>query len=242
MHIYSINLSMPLDQKPALEDLHPSIWRASQLARSSTRCVDTGHAVLRPHLPGGGWPTASLTEVLGVSGVGELRLLKPVFEHAGKRRIAIIQPPYVPNAIALTAMGLRPEQLVWVQPKRAADALWAAEQVLRGGGFSNVLLWQVHARNEALRRLNLAAAEHDGLFFLFRPLSAAQDPSPAPLRISVRAQPGGVQVEFLKRRGPSKEAGVFLPLSPSFIKYHAPLDRAVPTEVAARGLRTQLVE
>ena len=32
------------DSIPAApESLHPSLWRASQLARSSTRCVNTGH-------------------------------------------------------------------------------------------------------------------------------------------------------------------------------------------------------
>ncbi|MGB9109261.1 MAG: cell division protein, partial [Telluria sp.] len=28
----------------APESLHPSLWRASQLARSHSRCIDTGHA------------------------------------------------------------------------------------------------------------------------------------------------------------------------------------------------------
>lgn len=55
---------MPTDNKLALEELHPSLWRASQLARSTTRCVDSGHRVLAGQLPGGGWPTGELTELL----------------------------------------------------------------------------------------------------------------------------------------------------------------------------------
>lgn len=233
---------MPHDNKPALEELHPALWRASQLARSSTRCVSTGHGALRMHLPGGGWPTASLTEILCVPGSGELRLLQPVFASTNKRRVALIQPPHEPNALALAAMGLQPSQVVWIQPKRSADALWAAETVLKGGGFAGVFLWQTNARNESLRRLNLASADHDGVFFLFRPLSAAQDPSPAPLRLAVRSAPNGIEVELIKRRGPNKPAVVFLPLSPSFVHQNAPVDRSTPTEVASRGLRPQLVE
>eukprot|EP01034_Spumella_vulgaris_P043588 gene43588-54149_t len=42
----------------APESLHPSLWLASQLAHSATRCVDTGYAALSAQLPGGGWRTS----------------------------------------------------------------------------------------------------------------------------------------------------------------------------------------
>jgi protein ImuA len=225
------------------ESIHPSIWRASQLARSSTRCVDTGFPVLSAQLPGGGWPASSLVELhLRQPGTGELRLLQPVLAGAGKRRVMMVQPPHIPNAIALAAMGLNPSQIVWIQPDRTADALWAAEQVLRNGGCHALLFWQSHIRSESLRRLNLAAAEGESLFFLFRPLAAAQDASPAPLRLAVHPVLGGVELEFLKRRGPRRETALFLPLSPFFVHRHAPLDRPLPAPAPARGLRTQLVE
>lgn len=38
------------------ETVHPSLWRASQLARSGLRTVDTGYAALSAELPGEGWP------------------------------------------------------------------------------------------------------------------------------------------------------------------------------------------
>lgn len=176
------------------------------------------------------------------SGAGELRLLKPVLAATGKRRVIMVQPPHAPNALALASMGLNPSQVIWVQPDRSADALWATEQILRAGGFAAVLLWQSHVRNESLRRLNLAAQEGESLFFLFRPLAAAQDASPAPLRIAIRPAQGGIQVEFLKRRGPNKESGLFLPLSPLFTPRHAPLDRPTSIPTTARSIRTELVE
>jgi len=48
----------------APEALHPSLWRASQLAHADTRCIDTGHATLSGQLPGGGWPGGTLVDLL----------------------------------------------------------------------------------------------------------------------------------------------------------------------------------
>jgi protein ImuA len=243
MGIQYCEIVMLPETRSTPESIHPSIWRASQLARSSTRCVDTGFPVLSAQLPGGGWPASSLVELhLRQPGTGELRLLQPVLAGAGKRRVMMVQPPHIPNAIALAAMGLNPSQIVWIQPDRTADALWAAEQVLRNGGCHALLFWQSHIRSESLRRLNLAAAEGESLFFLFRPLAAAQDASPAPLRLAVHPVLGGVELEFLKRRGPQRETALFLPLSPSFVHRHASVDRPLLTPAPARGLRTQLVE
>lgn len=234
---------MPFNNHSLPEDLHPSLWRASQLARSSTRVIQSGHPVLDRQLPGGGWPTGTMTELLcSQPGAGELRVLAPALRAAGKRRVVMIQPPHVPNALALVAMGLKPGQIVWVQPDRSSDALWAAEQVLRGAGAAVVMLWATHIRSENLRRLSLAALDTSGLFFLIRPLAAAQDASPAPLRLSVRPADAGVQLNVIKRRGPVKESGIFLPLSPSFTHRHAPVDRHSPNVVEARGIRTELVE
>lgn len=234
---------MPFDNLSPPEDIHPALWRASQLARAHTKCVDTGHPILSSQLPGGGWPTGSLIELLITqSGAGELRLLTPILAATGKRPVMLIQPPHAPNALALAAMGLHPSKVIWVQPDRSADALWATEQALRAGGFGAVLMWQSHVRAESLRRLNLAAQEGVSLFFMFRPLAAAQDASPAPLRIAIRPAQGGIQIEFLKRRGPNKESNLFLPLSPSFTPRHATLDRPISVPTTARSIRAELVD
>ncbi|MFC5550347.1 translesion DNA synthesis-associated protein ImuA [Massilia aerilata] len=234
---------MPRDNHPPPEEIHPSLWRASQLARSSSRCHSTGWAALDGQLPGGGWPISSLIELHTENqAVGAMRLLKPVLSSLGKKRVMLIQPPHVPNALALAAMGLDPAQVIWVQPEKTADALWAAEAVLRSGGMGAVLLWQTHARNESLRRLNLASQDGSALFYLFRPLASAQDASPAPLRLALRSAPGGVMVEFVKRKGPIREAGLLLPLSPSFVQSNAPLDRPTSSPAPARSVRAAMVE
>jgi len=196
------------------EALHPALWRASQLGRAVTRCVDTGHPALSMQLPGGGWPTGALTELLTQQpGIGELRLLAPALSKVAKRRIVMLEPPHAPQAIALAGLGLAPANLIWLRAKSTADTLWAAEQVLRSGSCGALLMWQAHARPEALRRLHLAAQAGETLCFVFRPVAAAQDASVAPLRLSLRPAPGGLDIGFVKRRGPSIDQTLFLPMT-----------------------------
>ena len=227
---------------PAPEALHPSLWRASQLAHSATRCVDTGHPTLSSQLPGGGWPTGTLIDLLlQQHGIGELRLLRPALASVARRRIVLLQPPHPPQALALAALGLAPSQLLWIRSSRSADALWAAEQVLRSGSCGALLFWPSHARGETLRRLHLAAQAGESLFFMLRPLAAAQDASPAPLRLSLRPAAGGMDIGFLKRRGPQRDAPLFLPFTPSLLQRHAPLDRPFPAPAPARSVQPELV-
>ncbi|MEJ7807069.1 MAG: translesion DNA synthesis-associated protein ImuA, partial [Telluria sp.] len=151
------------------ETLHPSLWRASQLARSTARCIETGHPTLSSQLPGGGWPTGTLIDLLPQQcGIGELRLLRPALLKVAARRIVLLQPPHAPQALALAAMGLAPSQLIWIRSSRSTDALWAAEQVLRSGSCGALLFWPGHARSETLRRLHLAAQSGETLFFMLR--------------------------------------------------------------------------
>jgi protein ImuA len=227
---------------PAPESLHPSLWLASQLAQATTRCVDTGFPSLSAQLPGGGWPSGTLVDLLlQQPGIGELRLLRPALHKVARRRIVLLQPPHPPQALALAALGLAPSQVVWVRTSRSTDALWAAEQVLRSGSVGALLFWPSHARGDTLRRLNLAAQSADTLFFMLRPLAAAQDASPAPLRLSLRPVAGGVEIGFVKRRGPQRDAPLFLPLAPSLLQRHAPVDRPLPAPAPARSVQPALV-
>lgn len=231
--------------------MHPSLWRASQLARSSSRCVDTGHAALSAQLPGGGWPTGALVDLLlQQPGIGEMRLLRPALAEVAARRIVLLQPPHPPQALALAALGVPPSQLIWLRTSRMADALWAAEQVLRSGSCGALLFWpgfdrQSQVRGDSLRRLHLAAQGGETLFFMMRPLASRQDASPAPLRLALRPQAGGLEIDFVKRRGPQRDAPLFLPLSSHLVQTqpqrHAPVDRPVTAPATARGLQSQLV-
>lgn len=219
------------------QSIHPSLWRGSQLARGAERCVDTGHAMLSAELPGGGWPRGTLIDLLiQQPGIGEVRLLQPVLAALHARPVVLLQPPHVPNALAVANWGVPPGNLHRIVTASVADALWAAEQILRAGTCGMLLFWQPQIRTDALRRLHLAAQAGDTVFFMMRPMTAAPHASPAPLRLGLTPAFDGVSVRFIKRRGPARDDPLFVPLSPSLFKSHrhAFVDRR-PSSVPVAG-------
>lgn len=222
---------LPVANATPPEDLHPALWRAHQLARPGCTVLASGHAELDTLLPGGGWPARVLTELLlPHPGIGELRLLAPVqaaLQQHGKRCLMWLDPPAVPCAWALSALGIDLRQLVVVHSRSgvrgrarrllpSADVLWALEQALRCGHLGAVLAWlPARLPADALRRLQLAAQAHDGPVFLLRDAELRTSPSPAPLRLLLGAAgPDLLRVTVLKRRGPPLSQPLTIGLPP----------------------------
>jgi len=183
---------------------HPGIWRGDQLAQAGADALPTGFAELDEQLPGGGWPRGALTEILiEREGIGELRLLLPALARASEQSgwQAWVAPPHVPYAPALAAAGVRLKQLLVAKPQSAADAWWTAEQALRSGACSAVLSWLSMPDERRMRRLQLGAESGRAWGVLFRSASAAQERSPAALRLRLEASANGLAVHILKRRG-----------------------------------------
>jgi protein ImuA len=223
---------MPL----SAESIHPSLWRASQLARGRGRVVDTGYPTLSAELPDGGWPLGALVDLLvQQAGVGEFRLLRPALGNVSERPIALLQPPHTPDALGLGYIGLPPEQLLHVKAKGTADALWSAEQILRAGSCGALIFWAQHVKASALRRLHLAAQAAETLFVMVGPLAAAQDSSPALLRLALRPAEDGLTVDIVKRRGPTLAAplSVVLQPTPVLLSRHGRIRRDSGLEVDA---------
>lgn len=127
----------------------PDVWRADQLASYRTMAHPTGHRLLDRELPDAGWPSRTLIELLPQqAGIGEMRLLQPALRRMSERTIALVQPPYSPQAAAWATEDFPIERMLWVNPRRSADALWAAEQILRNGTCGALLFWPAHIRNE----------------------------------------------------------------------------------------------
>lgn len=190
---------------------NPAIWRARALAQEQQRRTDksiaSGHALLDASLPDGGWPLGALTELLvDATGVGELSLLLPALRRvcAQSRGIALLGPPWLPQARSWQDAGLPLERLLLIEAT-GADLLWSAEQVLRSGECGAVLLWgQAAGRaldQRALQRLQLAAGSGNALCFLYRSCAAAANPSPAPLRLKLDSGNGELRIHCLKQRG-----------------------------------------
>lgn len=215
--------------------LHPQLWRASGLGSAASASIPTGHANLDAQLPGGGWPTGNLTELLvRALGVGELRLLAPALRRLAQsgKKILLLAPPQLPYGPALASLGLAPESFLVVRARQAADRLWALEQSLKSNRFGALLAWlDEPTRAEHIRRFQLAARQAQGPIFLFRPLAVQTQPSAAPLRLALlpRRYPG-LAVQLLKRRGPVQAEPILLNL-PLPHRALRPLQEA-PTEPA----------
>jgi hypothetical protein len=221
------------------------IRRGGALARVASASVPTGFPQLDAELPGGGWPTGVLTEILPAhEGIGELRILGHALASltdAGKQ-LAWIAPPYLPYAPALAAAGIDLAQILIVKVRSPADTLWAAEQALRSAACGAVLVWPREPMNYAvLRRLQLAAEKTCALAVFFRSPAAYRESSPAALRLALHTAAGGIAVRILKRRGAVCEEPVLIHLdgpyqtrSSRFLQSHA-VDRAVSAESSARS-------
>jgi protein ImuA len=186
------------------------VWRGSELARAGHEaCVPSGFAALDAELPGGGWPTRALSELLlPQPGACEWRLLGPALRRLlappvqaarppGRSRrpraagaaanakaahlpqLLLINPPWTPHLPGLAEHGIAPQQLVWIAPASHAQALWAAEQAIKADVAAAVLAWLPEARPEQIRRLQAAALGARAPVFVLRPAAQAQSQSSA---------------------------------------------------------------
>jgi len=221
----------------ALDELlqQPGIWRGREKTlQTGLDHVGTGFAELDLALPGNGWPLGALTEVLHAQpGIGELRLLMPALARLSRqgRWIALIAPPYIPYAPALTTYGVDLSRVLLVHPKTATDNLWAVEQALRAGTCGAVLAWSASADDKTLRRLQLAAEAGKSWGILFRPSAQADLTSPAALRLELSARDGRTAVRLLKCRGGPSQIELLLDLDrrqPAALPKTAPAPAAPP--------------
>ncbi|NVK42907.1 MAG: translesion DNA synthesis-associated protein ImuA [Oceanospirillaceae bacterium] len=183
-----------------------TIWRGREAANEATvATLSSGHAQLDQWLPGGGWQSGNLVEVLyDTEGCGELRLLLPLLAAAPKDRwIVWVDPPHIPYAPALKAAGVALERLLLVRSTSRRDRLWCLEQALKSGCCAAVLGWVPAGEAKSLRRLQLAASEGGGLGFVFRSTACRDQSSPAPYRLLLEPEQdgAGVGVSVLKRKG-----------------------------------------
>ena len=197
----------PLDK--LLEN--PRVWRGHNRAHASAGLA-SGYEALDRHLPGGGWPQCSLTEILVEQyGIGELRLLMPALAQLSTEDtsadflepgwIAWVAPPMQPYPPALQQWGIDLSRVLIVRPKNDKEMLWSAEQALSSGTCSAVLLWPESLDDQASRRLQLAAEKGNSWAIAFRPATVRNEASAAALRIELQSSAAGTRLSILKSRG-----------------------------------------
>jgi cell division inhibitor SulA/protein ImuA len=189
------------------------VWKLKDASAAPARPVwSTGCSALDARLPGGGWPTASLIEVLlDDTGLGEVQLFLPALVQCQRKMgedgsddapwLVWIAPPHEPYAPALAQQGIELGRLLVVRPASAVEALWAAEQALGSGVCAAVLLWLKGTDDRWLRRLKLAAEAGGALGVLFRPERHRFESSPASLRLLMTRGEHEARLDLLKVQG-----------------------------------------
>ena len=181
----------------------PGVWRGRQVSRDIP-VLSSGYEKLDRHLPGKGWPLGALTELLTeTSGSGEFSLLLPALAAmTSKRRwVVLLDPPWVPYPPAMRGHGVALEHVMLIRTRTVEESLWACEQALRGVRGGAVLAWQNDPGFARLRRLQLAARAGHKSAFLFRPMAATQQASPAALRLQLSGHDTDICISILKCRG-----------------------------------------
>lgn len=228
----------------------PCLYRGRGGSAPTLPVLSSGHARLDRILPGGGWPRAALTELLGDGPRGQgFGLLLPALARLATdgHWIALLDPPWIPYPPALRAAGLSLRHVLVVRSDPGGtrhDAFqWCAEQLLRGLGDGALLAWPPGRLDFArLRRLQLAAADGGPAAFLLRPASVANEPSAAALRLRVETRPGALALTVLKCRGSAPGARLFLAHGPRpapapvRLSCPTPLEHAHERPVAGAGL------
>ncbi|WP_207061039.1 translesion DNA synthesis-associated protein ImuA [Motiliproteus sp. SC1-56] len=196
-----------------------NLWQGAR-TRTASKGIPSGHPELDRRLAGQGWQPGNLIELLYTGeGSGELRLLYPLLAALSQQPqwIIWVDPPHVPYAPALAAAGIDIRRILMVHSRARQEQYWALEQALKSGECSAVLGWAgAQADDRALRRLQLAASQGQGLGFLFRPKRCRQLASAAPYRALLEADPQGVALTLFKRRQGWSLPRLQLPLQDPF--------------------------
>jgi len=178
------------------------LWRGRQ--RPAGAGVSSGRADLDAWLPDGGWPRASLVELLPEHlGDAELELLLPLLAEQTRQGwpVLLIAPPLIPCPQRLHRAGLALERVVIAHD--ADQALWAAEQALKSGVCGSVLTWHPRGRVDArvIRRLQLAARASEAPAFVCYCPGQVPPPSLSALRLGLQAGP---ELCLLRGGGPER--------------------------------------
>ncbi|RXE86654.1 translesion DNA synthesis-associated protein ImuA [Pseudoalteromonas sp. A757] len=173
------------------------LWRGrGQAAQHDV--VSTRFAALDDLLCGG-WPQQGVIGVKTAMGIGELRLILPHFVDDNRLKV-LINPPGQIHAAALHYLSLDLSEFMIVQPPSEKEALWAAEQCVKSGVCSALVLWHEALSIAAVKRLQLGAQAGSCRLFVLHQAQYAQT-LPFTLSVVLQAQHSSLDVTVKKHKG-----------------------------------------
>lgn len=180
----------------------------------------TGFSELDRLLPGGGWPTSGLVEIVSRhKAIGELQLLMPLLRLRSHQPQSLlwITPPYKLHGPALAHSGVNiRNSFVIPAQTRCNHALWSIEKALQSTECGMVLAWQNWLSGRVIRRLQMAASEGNTLGVLFHQRPTPH--SPASLQLELSAAPDTcegnrqISVRLLRAKGSHRQGEIRLQL------------------------------
>jgi len=219
----------------------PRTWSSGHTCPlTTTSCLPTGYAELDLLLPGGGWPTGTLSEIyVERPGIGELQLLMPAAAALtqDKRKLAMIGPPScMPYTPALATRGVQIQHLLMLRTPLPDELARTCEQLLVSGSCGMLLIWHDQLQERVLQHLQHAAERSSAIVVLYR-TRRAQPFSRVALRLHVSRNDGRTVVKVLKRHDGDTPPPVHLDLHGSLTRRPVTLPYVPPVTAAQPGLQ-----
>ena len=203
------------------------VWQGTDNAPLS-QCVSekhsTGYEALDNHLDGG-FPFPGVVDMQSETGIGELQLLLP-FIRSRTRLCVMINPPANVNAHALIHQNISTELIWGVTTSDPIEALWAAEQCLKSGVCSSVLLWHQEVQIHQVKRLLLSAQTGQSMCCLLRHSMVQGGALPVSLSMQLLPSSTGLNIKVNKLKGGWAKPNITLVWSllwPQLVSHSEPL-------------------
>lgn len=207
------------------------LWQGNEVSsqQASRSAVSSGFEVLDEKLAGG-LPANGVIELQSLGGIGELRLLFPHLRAADDGRlIAFIQPPANLNAETLLAERIDTNRILLVESQTTQHAFWAAEQCLRSGACSHVMLWCDDVEIHQARRFQVGCETGNCRHILFRSAQTRLFSLPISLAMHLTPHDVGLQVQITKYKGQWEPKPFLLNMHPFWpqLTHHQPQHKVV---------------
>lgn len=180
-----------------------SISHAAHPALTLSAGLSSGFAHLDRLLPGGGWPTGGVTEILAQRGhISPAKVLLPALAPLSwEGRWVSWVGAERPERRELLRHGFDISRVLTVRPLLGAHPLALAEQALEADNCGAILVWLDRLERFAVSRLQQVAQGSDTAVFLFFPPSATVQPLAGELRVYISTHSQRLGVEILACRG-----------------------------------------